>query len=79
MSLPGSLLIRLNIMPVGQEETFAEPTSILTELAKKGLEPESNRFLLAQFTPSATPFPQAHFNTCWNFYVTMKQCFISIS
>ena len=39
MSLPGSLLIRLNIMPVGQEETFAEPTSILTELAKKGLEP----------------------------------------
>lgn len=44
MSLPGSLPIRLNIMPVGQEETFAEPTSILTELAKEGLESESNRF-----------------------------------
>ena len=44
MSLLGSLLIRLNIMPVGQEETSAEPTSILTELAKKGFESKNSRF-----------------------------------
>lgn len=30
LSLQGSLLIRLNIMTAGKEETFAEPTSILT-------------------------------------------------